>query len=60
MRPRRPPVARVRSPLSVFAHHGVPSVLNVQSGKSGKAKPYQVRQFLKEVERFELPLKADR
>ncbi len=37
----------------IYAKEGVREILNFQDVK-GKAKPYQVRQFLKVVERYKL------
>jgi predicted RNA binding protein YcfA (HicA-like mRNA interferase family) len=43
----------------VFAHPDVAELLNLQDVK-GQAKPYQIRQFLRLVERYALSLEADR
>lgn len=40
----------------VFAHPEIPQLINLQS-LHGQAKPYQVRQLLKLVERYDLRLK---
>ncbi len=37
----------------VYAHPGIKEILNFQN-VGGKAKPYQVKQFLKIVERYNL------
>jgi predicted RNA binding protein YcfA (HicA-like mRNA interferase family) len=42
----------------VFAHTDVTELLNLQDVK-GQAKPYQIRQFLRLVERYALGLEAD-
>jgi HicA toxin of bacterial toxin-antitoxin, len=42
----------------IFAHPDVPELLNLQEVR-GQAKPYQVRQFLRLVERYALRLEAD-
>jgi predicted RNA binding protein YcfA (HicA-like mRNA interferase family) len=42
----------------IFAHPEVPELVNLQSLK-GEAKPYQVRQFLRLVERYNLTLKDE-
>jgi hypothetical protein len=39
----------------IFGRGGIPEQLNLQK-VGGKAKPYQVRQFLKIVERYNLKL----
>ena len=43
----------------IFSHPDVPELLNLQDVK-GEAKPYQVRQFLRLVERYALSLRSDR
>lgn len=40
----------------IFAHPDIPELLNLQNA-GGQAKPYQVRQFLRLVERYALKLK---
>jgi hypothetical protein len=42
----------------VFVHSDVRELLNLQDVR-GQAKPYQVRQFLRMVERYALSLEAD-
>jgi hypothetical protein len=42
----------------IFAHPDVPELLNLQQVR-GQAKPYQVRQFLRLVERYALRLEKD-
>ncbi|HKP86684.1 MAG TPA: type II toxin-antitoxin system HicA family toxin [Blastocatellia bacterium] len=39
----------------IFTHPNIPELVNLQE-VSGKAKPYQVRQFLRLVERYNLTL----
>jgi predicted RNA binding protein YcfA (HicA-like mRNA interferase family) len=39
----------------VFAHSDLPELLNLQEVR-GEAKPYQIRQFLRLVERYNLRL----
>jgi predicted RNA binding protein YcfA (HicA-like mRNA interferase family) len=53
-------LARITGSHRIFEHPDAPTVLNLQPGKSGKAKPYQVRQFLKEIEQHGLLMEADR
>ena len=50
---------RVRGSHHIFAHPGVAEMLSVQPRKDGKAKPYQLRQFLKMVEEYSLELEED-
>lgn len=42
----------------VFIHADIPELLNLQEVK-GKAKPYQIGQFLRLVERYDLSLEED-
>jgi hypothetical protein len=42
----------------IFVHPEVPELLNLQEVR-GQAKPYQVRQFLRLVERYALRLEED-
>lgn len=46
---------RVRGSHHIFSHPEVTTLLNLQN-VGGQAKPYQVRQFLKLVERHDLRL----
>jgi len=48
-------LCRIRGSHRVFAHPTVPEFLNLQPMR-GQAKPYQVRQLLKLVERYDLKL----
>jgi predicted RNA binding protein YcfA (HicA-like mRNA interferase family) len=48
-------LSRVRGSHHIFAHAGVPELVNLQE-VGGKAKPYQIRQFLKLVEEYNLIL----
>lgn len=43
----------------LYAHPTVPASVNLQPLR-GEAKPYQIRQFLRLVERFELRLEEER
>ena len=47
---------RVSGSHHVFAHPDIPQLINLQSLR-GQAKPYQVRQLLRLVERYDLRLK---
>jgi predicted RNA binding protein YcfA (HicA-like mRNA interferase family) len=46
---------RVSGSHHVFTHAGVPQIINLQSVK-GQAKPYQIRQLMRLVERYDLKL----
>jgi predicted RNA binding protein YcfA (HicA-like mRNA interferase family) len=42
----------------IFNHRDVPELINLQE-VSGQAKPYQVRQFMKLVEKYNLQLRDE-
>lgn len=46
---------RVSGSHHIFSHPDVPDLVNLQEVK-GQAKPYQIRQFLRIVERYNLTL----
>lgn len=48
-------LSRARGSHHIFVHPDVRELVNLQEVK-GEAKPYQVRQFLKLVERYNLEL----
>ncbi|MHB9072554.1 MAG: type II toxin-antitoxin system HicA family toxin [Desulfobaccales bacterium] len=39
----------------IFAHPGIPELLNLQE-VAGEAKPYQIRQFLRLIEKYNINL----
>lgn len=50
---------RVKGSHHMFKHPDVPALLSVQPTGSGQVKPYQIRQFLKLVEEYNLQLGVD-
>ena len=48
-------LSRTHGSHHIFVHPDVPELLNLQE-VHGEAKPYQIRQFLKLVERYNLTL----
>ena len=46
---------RISGSHHIFAHEGVSELVNLQE-VDGEAKPYQIRQFLRLVERYALEL----
>jgi hypothetical protein len=48
----------VKGSHHIFVHASVPELVNLQE-VDGKAKPYQVRQFLKLTEEYNLRLEDD-
>lgn len=51
-------LSRVSGGHYIFEHPDVAELVNLQNRK-GKAKPYQIRQFLQLVEQYELQLGDD-
>ena len=49
---------RVTGSHHIFIHAGIPELVHLQEVK-GEAKPYQIRQFLKLVERYNLQIEDD-
>ena len=49
---------RVRGSHHIFVHPEIPELLNLQDAR-GQAKPYQIRQFLRLVDRYALELEDD-
>lgn len=52
-------LVRVRGSHHVFSNPKISELVNLQEVR-GEAKPYQIRQFLKLVERYNLSLEARR
>jgi hypothetical protein len=48
-------LSRVRGSHHIYGHPGVPEILNLQD-VNGQAKPYQMRQFLQLVEKYDLKM----
>ena len=51
--------ARVRGSHHLYQHPKLDTVMNVQPKKDGLAKAYQVRQFLKLIDEYDLSLDDD-
>ena len=49
---------RISGGHHIFAHSDIPELINLQNVK-GKEKPYQIKQFLKIVEKYNLHLEED-
>ena len=49
---------RSRGSHFVYARSGIPNIVNLQE-VGGQAKPYQIRQFLRIVERYNLKMEDD-
>lgn len=49
---------RVSRSHHIFKHPDIPELINIQKVR-GQAKPYQIRQFLKLVERYNLHLEEE-
>ena len=51
-------LARVSGSHHIFRHPAIPELLSVQN-VVGEAKPYQIRQLLRLVERYNLPMEDE-
>lgn len=52
-------LSRIDGSHHIFVHPDIPQLVNLQEVK-GQAKPYQMRQFLKLIERHSLKLEEDK
>ena len=50
---------RINGSHHIFVHPDVPELVNLQNAK-GKAKPYQVKQLLQIIERYNLRMEEER
>jgi predicted RNA binding protein YcfA (HicA-like mRNA interferase family) len=48
-------LSRISGSHHIFVHPDIPELVNLQKVK-GQAKPYQIKQFLRLVERYDLKL----
>ena len=48
-------ILRIEGSHHIFSHPAIPELVNLQN-VGGEAKPYQLRQFLKLLERYDLRL----
>lgn len=51
-------LARVSGSHHIYVHPDVPGLVNLQD-VNGKAKPYQIKQFLEIIERYNLELEKE-
>jgi predicted RNA binding protein YcfA (HicA-like mRNA interferase family) len=51
-------LSRISGSHHIFVHPDIPELVNLQNVK-GQAKPYQISQFLKLVERYNLSLEDE-
>jgi predicted RNA binding protein YcfA (HicA-like mRNA interferase family) len=45
---------RIRGSHHIYSHSEVPQAISVQSDSNGQAKPYQMKQFAKLIEKYDL------
>lgn len=50
--------SRINGSHNIYVHAGIPELVNLQNNK-GKAVPYQVRQLLQIIERYNLQMESD-
>ena len=48
-------LSRTKGSHHIFTHQGIPDLINLQE-VHGQAKPYQIKQFLNLIERYNLKL----
>lgn len=51
-------LARTTGSHHIFVHNDIPELANLQK-VGNKAKPYQIRQFLRLVSRYNIPLETE-
>ena len=51
-------VVRVSGSHQILTHADIPELISIQ-GVAGQAKPYQIRQFLRIVERYNLSMEEE-
>jgi hypothetical protein len=49
---------RISGNHHIFTHPKIPELVNLQN-VGGQVKPYQIRQFMKLVEKYDLKLESD-
>ena len=52
-------LSRVKGSHHIFVHTEIQELINLQN-VGGKAKPYQIRQFIRLIERYNLILEKDK
>lgn len=50
---------RINGSHHIFSHPDIAELLSLQPNKTSQAKPYQIQQFLKLVEQYDLKLDED-
>lgn len=50
---------RISGSHHIYIHHNVPQAVSVQPDNNGKAKLYQLKQFAKLIEKYDLRLNDD-
>jgi predicted RNA binding protein YcfA (HicA-like mRNA interferase family) len=52
-------ISRINGSHHIYVHPDVPELVNIQDVK-GKAKPYQIKQFLQLIEKYNLHMEEER
>lgn len=52
--------SRTKGSHHIFTRDDIMEILSIQPKKDGKAKPYQIRQFIKLIEQYALELDEER
>lgn len=53
-------LSRTKGSHHIFTRDDIMEILSIQPKKDGKAKPYQIRQFIKLIEQYALQLDEER
>ncbi len=51
-------LSRTKGSHHIFIHPGIPELINLQD-VAGEAKPYQIRQFLRLIEKYNVPMEDE-
>jgi predicted RNA binding protein YcfA (HicA-like mRNA interferase family) len=51
-------LSRTRGSHHIFIHPGIQELINLQD-VAGEAKPYQIRQFLRLIEKYNIPMEEE-
>jgi predicted RNA binding protein YcfA (HicA-like mRNA interferase family) len=49
---------RITGSHHIFSHPDVPQTISIQEGLNGQAKPYQVQQFTRLIEKYSLKMEG--
>lgn len=50
---------RISGSHHIFSHPHIPQAISIQPDQNGQAKPYQLKQFMKLIEKYDLRMTTD-